>query len=404
VGQTAIRSVIDTRSVTIPAGSGWARLPIYGGVVGALGIGGSLLLRAGDPKQFVFSWLVSFVFFLSIAIGALFFVLIHFIANASWSTVVRRLAENVMGTLPLFAVLFVPIALGMPELFHWTDPEALAHDPLLAAKQGYLNTGFFLVRAAICLGAWTLLSWWFLAQSRRQDQSGDPAITRRSVVVSAPALLVFAITVSVAAMDWIMSIDPHWFSTIFGVYYFSGSLVGFFAFLAILTTALTRAGLLGDTVTAEHFQDIGKLLFAFTVFWAYIGFSQYFLIWYANIPEETIWYLHRTAGSWMTVSLVLGFGHFAVPFLFLMSRHVKRNRTLLVLGALWMLLMHLIDLHWLVMPTLHHDGPQVSLLDITTLLGIGGLFVAVLGLHMRRHALVPLRDPRLAKSLSFENA
>jgi hypothetical protein len=150
--------------------------------------------------------------------------------------------------------------------------------------------------------------------------------------------------------------------------------------------------------------DIGKLLFAFTVFWAYIGFSQYFLIWYANIPEETIWYLHRTAGSWMTVSLVLGFGHFAVPFLFLMSRHVKRSKTLLVLGALWMLLMHLIDLHWLVMPTLHHHGPQVSLLDITTLLGIGGLFVAVLGLRMRRHALVPLRDPRLEKSLSFENA
>jgi len=395
--------VIDRERVTIPAGHAWTRLPIIGAVVGAIGVGASFVLRQSDPTQFLHSWLVSFMFFLSLALGALFFVLIHFIANASWSTAVRRIAENIMGTLPLFILLFVPIALGMHDLYHWTHADAVAHDELLQAKQGYLNTNFFLIRAAVCFAAWTLLSSWFLGQSRRQDTTGDRALTRRMVCVSAPALFVFAITVTVSSIDWMMSLDPHWYSTIFGVYYFAGCLVGFFGLLAILATALRRAGLVGDLVTAEHFHDIGKLLFAFTVFWAYIGFSQYFLIWYGNIPEETLWYVRRAEGSWKTVSMVLGWGHFAVPFLFLLSRGTKRRPVTLVGAAIWLLVMHFIDLHWLVMPNLHHHGPHFGLLDVTTFVGIGGFFVAVLGLRMRRHALLPVRDPRLAESLQFEN-
>lgn len=394
---------IDRQEVTIPAGHRWARLPAAGAIAAGIGIGASLLLRPGDPRQFLYSWLVAFMFFLSLALGALFFVLLHYIANASWSTVVRRLAENVMGTLPLFILLFLPIALGLHGLYVWTDAETVAQDELLRGKEGYLNSGFFLLRAGVCFAAWSLLAWWFLSRSRRQDESGEPELTERMVRVSAPALFVFAITVTVAAVDWIMSIDPHWYSTMFGVYYFAGCLVGFFAFMAILTAALRRAGLLGTHVTVEHFHDIGKLLYTFTVFWAYIGFSQYFLIWYANIPEETLWYQHRAEGSWKAVSIALGIGHFAVPYLYLMSRRVKRRTGLLVLGAAWMLLMHLMDLYWLIMPNLQHHGPHVSLLDLTTLVGVGGAFLAVLGLRMRRHALVPLRDPRMAESLSFEN-
>ena len=201
--------VIDRERVTIPAGHAWTRLPLIGAVVGAIGVGASFVLRQGDPTQFLHSWLVSFMFFLSLALGALFFVLIHLIANASWSTAVRRIAENIMGTLPLFILLFVPIALGMHDLYHWTHAEAVAHDELLQAKQGYLNTNFFLIRAAVCFAAWSLLSWWFLGQSRRQDTTGDRALMRRMVCVSAPALFVFAITVTVSSVDWMMSLDPH---------------------------------------------------------------------------------------------------------------------------------------------------------------------------------------------------
>ncbi len=400
---SASARTIDREQVTIPAGHPWARLPAAGAIAGAVGLVASLLLRPGDPRQFLYSWLVAFMFFLSLALGALFFVLLHYIANASWSTVVRRLAENIMGTLPLFIVLFVPIALGLRGLYLWTDAETVAQDELLRGKEGYLNSGFFLLRAGVCFAAWSLLAWWFLGQSRRQDESGEARLTERMVCVSAPALFVFAITVTVAAVDWIMSIDPHWYSTMFGVYYFVGCLVGFFAFMAILVAALRRAGLLGTYVTVEHLHDIGKLLYTFTVFWAYIGFSQYFLIWYANIPEETLWYMHRAEGSWKTVSIALGVGHFAVPFFYLMSRKIKRRTGLLVLGAAWMLFMHFVDLYWLIMPNLLHHGPHLSLLDLTTLLAVGGSFLAVLGLRMRRHALLPLRDPRLAESLSFEN-
>jgi hypothetical protein len=222
--------------------------------------------------------------------------------------------------------------------------------------------------------------------------------------VSAPALAVFAVTLTGAAVDWVMSLDPHWYSTIFGVYFFAGCVLGNFAFLALLASALRNAGLLREFITIEHLHDLGKLLFGFTVFWAYIAFCQFFLIWYGNIPEETVWYIHRAEGSWKTASLVLGVGHFGLPFLYLIARKTKRRPALLVAGASWLLAMHFLDLYWLVMPILHAHGPAPSLLDLTTFLGVGGLFVAVIGLRLRRHAMVPLRDPKLARSLSFENA
>lgn len=396
-------SGLDLRGLTIQRGQSWDRLPLVGGVAGAIGIIASIGLGLRDPEQFFFSWLVAFVFFLSIALGGLFFVLTHFVTKAAWSVVVRRLAENVMGTLPLFIVLFIPILFGMKHLYHWTHPEAVAHDPLLQGKAAYLNTPFFLVRAGIYLASWALMSLWFVRRSVRQDRTGDVPTTLRMIRLSAPALFVFALTVSFAAIDWLMSLDPHWYSTIFGVYYFSGCLVGIFAFMALLAAALRRSGVLGGTVTTEHFHDLGKLLFAFTVFWAYIAFSQYLLIWYGNIPEETIFYLHRSEGSWQVLTAMLAWGHFGLPFLFFLPRGVKRRGGLLVGGAVWLLLMHLADLHWLVMPVLHEHGFEPTLLDLTTLLGVGGSFLAAIGWQLRRRALIPVRDPRLPESMLFEN-
>ena len=218
-----------------------------------------------------------------------------------------------------------------------------------------------------------------------------------------PAIIVMALTQSFAAIDWIMSLTPHWYSTMFGVYFFAGSWVGFIALLSVVVPAMRGSGLLDTVISTEHLQDIGKFLFAFTAFWAYIAFSQFFLMWYGNMPEETIFYKARMEGSWLTVSLVLLFGHFVAPFFYLMGRSVKRNGATLAVGGAWLLAMHFVDLYWQVMPTLHPEGLSPSLLDVAALMAVGGSFVAAASWLMRRQALVPLRDPRLAESLAFEN-
>ena len=308
-----------------------------------------------------------------------------------------------MWTLPIFVLLFIPVVLGMSELYHWTDAEHVSHDPILQGKEPWLNRGFFLIRAGFYFLLWIGMATWFRAGSVRQDETGDESLTRSRIFFAGPSIAIFALSTTFAAFDWAMSLDPHWYSTMFGVYYFAGCLVAIFATLYILAFFLDRAGYLRDVVTVEHRHDLGKLLFAFTVFWTYIAFSQFFLIWYANIPEETLWYLHRLEGSWRAVTLFLSIGHFAVPFLFLMPRTIKRQKTLLLIGACWMLFMHLLDMHWLVMPNLHAEGFHLSLLDLTTLLAVGGVFVGGLGWALCRSKLIPIRDPRVRESLSFEN-
>jgi hypothetical protein len=363
----------------------------------------SALVGAGSPAQFFHSYLVSFLFFLSLALGGLFFVLLHFLTRAGWSVVVRRAAEQVAATLPLFLILFLPLLLGLEHLYKWTRPEAIAADPLLAHKTPWLESSFFTGRSLLYLALWGFLGWWYYRQSRRQDQMGAHAITRRMQTVSGPAMILFAVTVTLASFDWVVSLDAHWYSTIFGVYFFSGSAVGIFALLILIFLGLQRAGRLAGVVTWEHFHDLGKLLFAFVVFWAYIAFSQFMLIWYANIPETTLWYGARWGPGWQPLSLLLAAGHFGLPFLLLLSRDVKRRRGTLAAAAAWMLLMHWVDLHWLIMPFLHAEAFAPHLLDVTTFLGLGGLFAAAVTWAMVRQALVPTNDPRLPESLVFEN-
>jgi hypothetical protein len=237
----------------------------------------------------------------------------------------------------------------------------------------------------------------------RQDASGDHDLTRRMQTVSGPAILLFGVTLTFAAMDWIMALDPHWFSTMFGVYYFSGSVVSFFAVLALVSVGLARKGPLDNVINTEHFHDVGKLLLAFVAFWAYIAFSQYFLIWYANIPEETVWFAHRMEGSWLWMAVALAAGHFVIPFFYLLPRTIKRRPATLVAGAAWVLVAHLVDLYWQVMPILHPNGVRFALTDVTAFVGVGGVFVAGVAWLTTRCALIPARDPRLPEALSFEN-
>lgn len=393
---------MKAEQIEIPQGHFLRRVPAIGIGVGAV----SAILAyatAGSPKAFAFSWLLALLFFLSLALGALFFVLIHYATQAGWGIVVRRLAENVMATIPLFAILFIPILLFMGDLYPWVHEQAEGHNALLAAKAPFLNTPFFVTRAVIYFVCWSLIALFFWRSSRRQDETGDGAISLRLKRLAGPALIVVALTQTFAAVDWVMSLDAEWYSTMFGVYWFAGCFVSFFAFLTLLVVGLKRWGLLTDIVSVEHYHDLGKMLFAFTVFWAYIGFSQYFLIWYGNIPEETIFFRHRMHGSWGSVSMLLAVGHFIVPFFFLMPRTVKRNSTLLSIGAAWLLAMHLVDLSWLVMPTIHPEGFHIGLSDVFALVAVSALFKGTFFRLLSGAPLVPVKDPRLTESLSFEN-
>jgi len=398
------RVPLRPEQATIPPGHSWNRLTIIGAGCAVLGAVICAILGASSPKQFFFSWLVSFLFFLSLTLGALFFVLIQYAAQGGWGIVVRRIGETTFATLPVMAALFLPLLLGLHELYSWTVPGAAEHDALLRWKAPYLNVPFFLIRAALYFGIWSFMALLYYRGSRGQDATGDPGVTARLRRLAGPAIIVLALTQSFASIDWIMSLTPHWYSTIFGVYFFAGSFVGFIALLSVVAVAMRRAGLLETVITAEHVHDIGKLLFAFTSFWAYIGFSQFFLIWYANLPEETIWYKARLEGSWMQASLLLMIGHFVVPFFYLMGRTVKRKDATLAVGGAWLLAMHFVDLYWQVMPTLHPEGIRPSVLDVAAFVAVGGCFVAATSWLMRRQALVPVGDPRLAESLAFENA
>lgn len=392
---------LPAEEISLPAGGLWSRLPVLSGTLGLLVLIVSALIWRDEAgrAQWIHSYLVAFLFFLSVALGGLFFVLLQHLTRAGWSVVVRRLAEHIAGTLPLFALLFVPIAFGLHDLFHWTEA---GHDPLIEHKSPYLNATAFFLRAAFFLGSWSLLSWWFRKQSIVQDQEGGTAITRRMQTLSAPGMAVFGVTLTFASFDWIMSLDPHWYSTIFGVYFFAGCVVAIFASLILLTLRLQKDGTL-RVVNEEHFHDMGKMLFGFVVFWAYIAFSQFMLIWYGNIPEETAWFDHRLLHGWKPVTIFLAVGHFVIPFLFLLSRAVKRRPGTLVLATCWLLFMHLVDLHWLVMPSFNEHF-HLHVLDLLSVIGIGGLFLGTLGWLMQRRSLVPVGDPRLAESLAFENA
>jgi hypothetical protein len=371
------------------------------GGIGALGL--SLLGLLSDVQQLLLSYLVAYMFFLSIALGALFFVMIHHLTKAGWSVSVRRLAEGLSTAFPLLAILFLPVVIGMHDLFHWTHADAVATDHLLQHKQGYLNTPFFLIRAALYFVVWIGLSRYFYKRSLAQDADGDVGKSAAMERMAAPGMLLFAVTVTFASFDWLMSLDPHWFSTIFGVYFFAGCAIGIFATLAIASVALVRSGVVSSSIIrGEQQHDLGKFLFAMVVFWAYIGFSQMMLYWYGNLPEETLWFHHRWHGGWKVLSIALIAFHFVLPFLMLIGRWAKRRGTWLVFMCVWMLLMHYADLYWLIMPVYQGEiGPKFGT-ALATLIGVGCLVLAWVASRMRDVPLVPLRDPRMHEALSYD--
>jgi hypothetical protein len=367
--------------------------------IGILGLALCLWGWFADAQQFSFSYLTAFVFWLSIALGGLFLTILHNLVGAVWSVVIRRLFETLASLLPLMILFFLPILFGMHELYDWSHPDAVAGDALLHEKTAYLNVPFFVIRAALFFIAWALFSRFYYRNSIENDRTGDSALIARARKLSPVAVIVFALTLTFASFDWLMSLDAHWYSTIYGVYYFSGCMVALLSTLTLLVLYFDKTGPLKGLISIEHYHDLGKLLFTFTVFWAYIAFSQYFLIWYANIPEETVWFAHHWVGSWKTVTLLLVAGHFVIPFFLLIVRAVKRSNLALLIMSFWLLLMHWLDMYWLVMPNLHHQNAHFSWMDAAAMAGIGGIFVRVFYGRLTKHSLIPYNDPKLDESI-----
>lgn len=377
------------------------------GIVGMLFGTGLGWMRGDGWASFFHAYLVAFAFFLSISLGGLFFVALHHVTRAGWSVTIRRLAELLAATMPLLAVLFlpilVPILLGSSSLYVWNNPQVVKADEALQHKAGYFGLTFFTIRAVLYFAVWWLLARFFLVLSREQDESSDPELTVQMERASPPALLLFAATVTFASFDWLMSLEPAWFSSIFGVYYFAGTTLGAIGAIILAAVALQASGRLSLTITTEHYHDLGKLLLGFIIFWGYIAFSQYMLIWYANLPEETTWYQPRQTGSWAVVSLALLFGQLIIPFFGLLSRSVKRRPRLLAFWALWTLAFHWLDMYWLVMPSFSPDRVPFGLIDVAIFAGFGCLYLASLIVVAGQHSLIPLGDPRLPEALAFEN-
>ncbi|UCH10609.1 MAG: hypothetical protein JSU61_01560 [Fidelibacterota bacterium] len=371
-----------------------------------LGIAGLVLSLLGyflEPERFYFSYLAAFAYWTTLTLGALFFTMLHHVTGARWSVVLRRGAEALTMNLPWLFISFLPVIVGIHTLYHWSHADAVAHDSILEAKSSYLNTTFFVARGVLYFGIWTALAFLLNRHSLAQDQDGAEARTILLRRISAVGIAAFALTMTFAAVDWLMSLDPHWYSTIFGVFLFVSGFLVATAFLTLFYVLSRKRGILAGTVGIKHFQDLGRLLFAFTVFWAYIGGSQYFLIWYANIPEETVFFLHRWEGGWKSVSLLIVFLHFLVPFTALIFFASKRNKMLLGAVATLLMVMHYVNMYWLVMPTVTASSAMISWVDITTLMGMGGILVWLFLERFRRNPVIPLRDPDLSESLAYHS-
>src|SRR3989440_795400 len=374
--------------------SRFAPLSFLLAIVGIVGLGLSVVGAFVSPKQFSFSWLFAFAFYFTILAGCFFWIIVHHVVDAEWSVAVRRQLENLAMLLAVMVVFFIPIVIFRHHLYDWMNIK-IGHDPILDSKRGYLNWHFFVVRAVFYFVFFIAATLLFRRFSIRQDRDGNPAFTINMRRVAFTTLPVFGLSLTFGAYDWLLGVDYHWFSTMWGVYIFAGAAGSSMSLLVLVITALRKAGYLKETVTAEHYHIMGKWMLAFTIFWAYIGFSQYMLIWYANMPEETEYFIRRNTESWNALSLFLVIGRFFVPFAILLVRGPKKKPLQLCLIAGWIVFMQMVDLYIVILPALHGKGVLVSVWDFMPLIGMGATLAFVFLWIVRRSSLFPNRDPRL---------
>lgn len=386
----------------VPALAGLQQRALVVGVVGLVAGGVGAFL---DLDQFFRSWLVGFLFCMSLSMGCLALLMLQHMSGGQWGLVGRRVFEAGSRTLPLVVLMFVPIALGLPQLFKWAQPELAAVDPIIQMKAPYLNVEFFLARAVLYFALWLLLSWllnkWSAAQDRGETATTEED-TRRFRFVSAPGLVLYVITMTFASVDWIMSLDPHWYSTIFGLILVAGQGLAALALVIAVLSMLTADQSAGRYLNPGHFLDLGKLLLAFVMLWAYFSFSQYLIIWAGNLPEEIPFFIERSNGGWQYVSVALLLGHFALPFVLLLSRDLKKRPGLLAKVAIAILVMRGVDMIWLVGPMFHHEGFPIHWMDIALPVGMAGAWFFLFARTLQSRAQMPVNDPYFREAFVHE--
>jgi hypothetical protein len=373
-----------------------SRCVIFGAVaLGLCGLGG-----LADPRQFFASYLLGWVFWASVALGCLPIVMLQHLTGGAWGLVLRRILEAAVGTLPGVAVSFLPVVLGSEQLYLWARPEAVAADPILQEKAPYLNVSFFALRSVAYFAIWIGVGTALLRWSAQQDETGDVVLARRMQVFSGPGLLACGLATTFASVDWLMSLEPHWYSTIFGMWFFASQGLAAFAFAVALLVGLSDRPPLASVLRPGIFHDLGKLLLAFVMVWAYLSFSQFLIIFSGNLPEEIPYYLDRSRGGWQWVAAAIVVFHFALPFVLLLSRDLKRDARRLALVALLVFAMRFVDLLWLVVPVFHSEGLGLHWMDLLLPLGLGGLWLAAFFARLEKRPLLPLHDPYAEETLA----
>jgi hypothetical protein len=380
---------------TVPEDLARLRRPALVGGIALLAVCAVAALLGSE--HFYRSYLLAFLFWTGIAVGCMAIAMLNHLTGGAWGAVMRRPLESGAATLPLMALLFVPIALSLHRLYEWSHAEALARDPLLRHKSAYLNPAFFIGRTLVYFAGWIFLAQLLRKWSLDMDRNADPARRRRLQLFSSIGLVVYGLTVTFASIDWVMSLEPHWYSTMYGVLFIIGQALGAFSLMIAVTVLLARREPLSEVVTRDTLQDQGKLLLAFVMLWSYVAFSQFLIVWSGNLPEEVTWYIARFRGGWGAVGLLLVVFHFFIPFVLLLSRTTKRAPRVLGATAALVLVMRFVDLVWLVLPAFSRERLRIHWMDLALPLGMGGVWLAFFLWQLGRRPLVPANDPSLSR-------
>jgi len=386
----------QTADIAIPELAGLQRRALtIGAAAGVVSLVGLFV----NLDQFLQSYLMAFMFCLGITLGCMALGMVHQLSGGAWGVVLRRPIGAASRVLPILTVLFLPIVLGRHHLYIWTHADVVAHDESLQHKALYLNTPFWLIRAAFYFLVWNTLAFFLNRWSLEQDRTGDPWIARRMQRMSGGGLVLYGVTITFASFDWLMSLEPHWFSTIYGMIIIAGQGLAALAFLLVVIVWLRGRPPLDAIIADDHLHDVSNLTLAFVMLWAYFSFSQYLIIWAGNLPLEIGWYQHRLAGSWRAVGILLMLFHFALPFVLLLSRVVKRSGRLIARVAIGILIVRVVELFWLIAPEFHWDGVVVSWLDLVLPVAMFGLWTAAFVWQLRGRAILPVHDPQFDEAL-----
>jgi hypothetical protein len=373
-------------------------------MVGAIGVAICILGAVFNLDQFFRSYLLAYIFWIGITLGCFAILMLQHMSGGAWGLVIRRLLEAATRTFPLLALLFLPIAIGARSIYIWAQPDLAGVDDALrhalAHKEPYLNVPFFLARAVFYFGVWNLMTYFLNKWSLEQDHTGDRALTTKLQGLSAPGLVLYGLTVTFASIDWVMSLEPQWFSTIYGILLMGGQGLAAMAFIIAVVVLLSRYKPLSEVIKPSHLHDLGKLMLAFLMLWAYFGFSQFLIIWSGNLPEEIPWYTRRLQTSWKWVALALVLFQFALPFVLLLSRDLKRNARTLATVAIAVIVMRFVDLMWLTGPEFSSGAFRIHWMDLVMPIGLGGLWLAFFAHQLKARPLLPIGDPYLEQALA----